>query len=387
MIIIFDLLCAQPVGNMKFHGGGEYTKTVFRHVVEAAGEIPGCSLEVCYNFENFLDDWIQNLCRERQIQCHDVKRIGDINKVIHERAKADDIRFFAGMGYNYSQSNVSFPANVVSIGTFHGLRVIEKAYDREAWRYGTFKRRVHEFLDWVILKKRNLEKERIRESNALSNFDIVVTVSKHSEYSLKINFPEAVRDTRIETLYSPQKYVEITDVTTEAHQRYIMMVSADRWLKNSYRGILALDALYTKGYLKDVKTRVYGNAPEGIRKKITARHMFEFYDYVSSAELEEAYAGCEVFFYPSLNEGFGYPPLEAMKYGKTCAISGICSLPEVYGDSVYYFNPYDIMEMQNRILQAVDEKIPMDRLRSCIERVTGKQEMDLKKLVDIIVGA
>lgn len=386
MIVIFDLLCSQPVGRMKYHGGGEYTKTVFQYVVERIKDIPNFNLEVCYDYDKFLDEWIIELCNQRKIISHDVKNISNINQVINIRAKEDNIRFFAGMGYNYSGSNVIFPPNVVSIGTFHGLRILEEPYDSEAWRYGTYKRRIHEFLDWVVLKKYNLNKERSREISALSNFDMVITVSKHSEYSLKINFPETCKQINIETLYSPQKYVSSLNMRTVGDERYIMMVSADRWLKNSYRGLIALDGLYDKGYLSDVKTKVYGNAPKGIRKKLKNVHMFEFYDYVSSSELENAYAGCEVFFYPSLNEGFGYPPLEAMKYGKTCAVSAICSLPEVYHDSVYYFNPYDIMEMQNRLLQSVNEKIASNKIEACICRITQKQNQDLKKLANIILG-
>lgn len=386
MIVIFDMLCAQPIGTMKFHGGGEYTKAVFQYVANKANELSHCKVEICYDFNKFIDKWILDLCDRNGIVKHDVKNIADISRIINSKEKGDSIRFFAGMGYNYNSANVNFSPNVVSIGTFHGLRVLEKSYDAEAWRYGTYKRRIHEFLDWVILREHCLKKERTHEASAMSNFDFIITVSKHSEYSIKINFPEIANKAMIQTLYSPQKYISNISEDNAVSDRYIMMVSADRWLKNSYRGMVALDGLYEKGYLSGIKTKVFGNAPAGIRKKLKNVHMFEFYDYVSSNELEKAYAGCEIFFYPSLNEGFGYPPLEAMKYGKTCVISAICSLPEVYQDSVYYFNPYDIMEMQNRLLQAVNEKISNAKIKDCIDRITNKQKNDLEKLANLILG-
>ena len=115
--------------------------------------------------------------------------------------------------------------------------------------------------------------------------------------------------------------------------------------------------------------------------------MFDFYGYVPGDELERAYANCEVFFYPTLNEGFGSPPLEAMKYSKTCIISAVCSLPEIYGAAVYYCNPYDIMEMKNRLLQAIDNKIPVELVISQHNIIREKQNADLRELCEIILSS
>ena len=61
-----------------------------------------------------------------------------------------------------------------------------------------------------------------------------------------------------------------------------------------------------------------------------------------------------MFIYPSINEGFGYPPLEAMSKSIPVAASAVCSIPEVCGDAALYFNPYDIEEIANRIVQLAD---------------------------------
>jgi glycosyltransferase involved in cell wall biosynthesis len=63
---------------------------------------------------------------------------------------------------------------------------------------------------------------------------------------------------------------------------------------------------------------------------------------VSDAELGELYRRCAVFCYPSLQEGFGLPVLEAMSAGAPVVTSDCSSLPEVGGDAVDYVDPRDV---------------------------------------------
>lgn len=58
------------------------------------------------------------------------------------------------------------------------------------------------------------------------------------------------------------------------------------------------------------------------------------------------YNGAALFVYPSLYEGFGIPPLEAMSLGCPVACSNISSIPEVVGDAVEYFDPKDPESMR-----------------------------------------
>ena len=67
----------------------------------------------------------------------------------------------------------------------------------------------------------------------------------------------------------------------------------------------------------------------------------KFAGYVSDADLPELYAAARVFAYPSLYEGFGIPPIEAMACGTPVVASTAGALPEVLGDAALLVDPYD----------------------------------------------
>ena len=62
-----------------------------------------------------------------------------------------------------------------------------------------------------------------------------------------------------------------------------------------------------------------------------------FVGCVDSGRKAFLYKGCKAFLFPSRSEGFGLPVAEAMTFGKPCFISSLTSLPEIGGDTAYYF--------------------------------------------------
>mgnify|MGYP000100221283 CR=1 FL=1 len=78
--------------------------------------------------------------------------------------------------------------------------------------------------------------------------------------------------------------------------------------------------------------------------------------FLSQPELKYAYTHAEVFLYPSLYEGFGLPPLEAMACGTPVVVSDAASLPEVVGDAGEYVDPYDVSDIRRGIEAVVDDE-------------------------------
>ncbi len=91
--------------------------------------------------------------------------------------------------------------------------------------------------------------------------------------------------------------------------------------------------------------------------------------YVPETDLPALYSGALCFVYPSFFEGFGLPPLEAMKCGTPVITGDRTSLPEVVGDAGIMVNPFDIDAIASAIATMVDDSSFRSRLRiECLNR-------------------
>jgi len=83
-----------------------------------------------------------------------------------------------------------------------------------------------------------------------------------------------------------------------------------------------------------------------------------FLGFLPPQALSVFYARAAAFVFPSLYEGFGLPPLEAMALGTPVVTSNVSALPEVLGDAAVYVNPENVFDISRGIHQAlVDEKL------------------------------
>jgi glycosyltransferase involved in cell wall biosynthesis len=67
---------------------------------------------------------------------------------------------------------------------------------------------------------------------------------------------------------------------------------------------------------------------------------------VNDAQKAWLYAHCEAFLFPSLSEGFGLPPIEALHFGKPVFLSDRTCLPEIGGDAAFYWHDFDAVSMR-----------------------------------------
>ena len=84
--------------------------------------------------------------------------------------------------------------------------------------------------------------------------------------------------------------------------------------------------------------------------------------YLSDEELAHVYNLATLFVYPSLYEGFGIPPLEAMACGTAVVASNVASLPEACGDAVEYIEPENIDNITEKISSLLSDSHKRDAL-------------------------
>lgn len=100
------------------------------------------------------------------------------------------------------------------------------------------------------------------------------------------------------------------------------------------------------------------------------REDVRFLGFVPHPVLRVLYKHARAFLFPSLYEGFGLPPLEAMAHGTPVLTSNVSSLPEVFGDSALLVNPEKVFEIARGIRQILtDEQLRARLIRAGEQRV------------------
>jgi Glycosyltransferase len=118
-----------------------------------------------------------------------------------------------------------------------------------------------------------------------------------------------------------------------------------------------LKAFAISGVSDDVRLLVTGEPSPNLKVKVQQLNLADkvvFVEALKNAELACLYRGALGLVFPSLYEGFGLPPLEAMACGVPVITSNVCSLPEVVGEAGILVNPLDEEALSDAIRRVVD---------------------------------
>ncbi|MCH9626880.1 MAG: D-inositol-3-phosphate glycosyltransferase [Chlamydiales bacterium] len=108
--------------------------------------------------------------------------------------------------------------------------------------------------------------------------------------------------------------------------------------------------------------------------------------YVPDAALPELYKGADLFVFPSTYEGFGIPPLEAMRYDCPVVAGQAGSVPEICGEAVHYVDPFSIDSIQEGIKRLLNDSARREELvkkgREKVKEYTA--EKTAKKFLQVL---
>jgi glycosyltransferase involved in cell wall biosynthesis len=218
--------------------------------------------------------------------------------------------------------------------------------------------------------------------SAARRSDCILTVSEASKRDILHLFN--VPPEKIVVVYNAiDSHFAITpseDAVTRVRERYqldhkfVLYVGNIKPHKNLVRLIEAFDEL-RQGDLEDLKLLIIGDQISRLPalRRAVHRHKLHkqvrFLGYVGDDQLAILYRLASVFVFPSLYEGFGLPPLEAMASGTPVVTSNVSSLPEVVGDAAVLVNPYDVDAIVDGLRRVLtDPVLAADMSRKGIER-------------------
>jgi glycosyltransferase involved in cell wall biosynthesis len=165
--------------------------------------------------------------------------------------------------------------------------------------------------------------------------------------------------------------------------------------KNVVRMIEAFSALKTElakdGLLPDLKLIIIGDDLSGnpdLRRTVVrsgVQNDVRFLGFVPIEVLRIFYDLAKVFVFPSLYEGFGLPPLEAMAHGTPVVTSNVSSLPEVVGKAAVLVNPENVFEIRRALHRVLTDQSFRDRLkdRGYEQAARFSWEISVRRILDV----
>jgi glycosyltransferase involved in cell wall biosynthesis len=214
-----------------------------------------------------------------------------------------------------------------------------------------------------IITDSNFSREDILRTYKLSPDRVTATPLAASAKFKPVEDPSEIRRVR-------QRYGIVGD--------YILTVGSIQPRKNLPRLISAFAALCREGAIRPLPALVIVGKRGWLYEETLhaaensqVKEQILFTDYVPESDLPALYTGARCFVYPSYFEGFGIPPLEAMRCGTPTITGNRTCFPEIIADGGLMIDPFDERAMLGAILQVLsDSNLRADLRKKGIRRAS-----------------
>ena len=223
---------------------------------------------------------------------------------------------------------------------------------------GTLRRleTVHD-LNFLHLKTgAKVERYRQRLRQRLSQRDAVATISQHVASDIArelapLSTPVSVIHNGATDLSTAPRE-PIADLDLPGQAPFLLHISRMAPSKN-IAALLDLAAAWPEQPL--VLAGASSPYSASVQRQVAERGLANVRIHLDISEAQKAwlYAHCAGFVFPSLTEGFGLPPIEAMHFGKPVFLSRLTALPEVGGAAAHYFDSFDGAAMRAVVLAGI----------------------------------
>lgn len=210
--------------------------------------------------------------------------------------------------------------------------------------------------------------------NMLSRADAILCVSESSRRDLLHFYNVDEKKTHV-VYHGFTPLVEAPLATPAPHHPefpYLLYVGSRTEYKNFS---LLLDAFAQSGLAPDYRLLAVGGGPGSPSEEAKIAQLgidgrVDFIPRATDQELAALYKHASLFVYPTLYEGFGFPPLEAMSLGCAVLVNRTSSLPEICGDAAFYFESVDPEELSRALRVTLADATGLSEKRKLgLERV------------------
>lgn len=246
----------------------------------------------------------------------------------------------------------------------------------------------------------NLLVQKLCAKRAITTADQIVAVSRSTQHELIATFGVPTEKTRV--VYAgvslehkpqdPAKAAEYISAKYDVPTKYLAAVSAVGPRKNFRVLIQALRILKSRGKLQcplliggPIETKS-SNLFREVEAADLTQNDIRFLGYLPIEDLPAFYGGAQVFLFPSLYEGFGIPPVEAMACGTPVIASNAQCMPEVLGQAAILESPGNAGGFADAIVTVLeDEKLRQSMRTAGYERVQQfRYEDSVKDLIAVL---
>ena len=205
-----------------------------------------------------------------------------------------------------------------------------------------------------LLQKETLANLESQMARAIATADAIVCVSESTRREL-LRYYEVDRS-RAFAIHSGLGTPATSEPFDGLPARYILFVSTIEPRKDLGTLLDAYERLRDSGAYDGSLVVVgrIGWKAQDLVPRLRGRGIVHL-DYVRASQLATIYERAEVFVFPSLYEGFGFPLLEAMARGVPSIAARSSSLPEIGGDAALYFEPRDVDGLVGQLMRVLND--------------------------------
>lgn len=398
MRILYDVSSAQPQGSMTINGGGGYALCVLRHLCRYIDDLKqDIEIELLLNNKLGTNSAIAGIVENKGFKVSCFSAIPEITKIIS--GGQYDAVVFPVCYADYCEIEISRDVRVITV--IHDLAPVYEEMLKT--KYGRFikndglniLRRIKHRLSAPFEIKKAVEKHR--KLINLADKQIIVTVSDYSRSEIE-KYVKGAEEKNIQVLYTPDcsETEDTTDFSGFSYKygiesgKYFLMVSGCRWTKNNSIAMRSIDRMISSGELPGYKAVLLGTDElyrDYYNRILKNRERFILEGYVDAKELNTLYKNARAFIYPSLLEGFGLPPVEAMKHGCVPICSTAMSIPEICSEGAVYIDENSEESIEQGIKKVLDNAFlsdMRDRGKKRILELDHRREKDMGRLIKLI---